>query len=486
VEEGVNAHHETGHTVALSYAFTKAQEEAGVGPFVAGALYLVTIVLATGSHTASASTFYQVWCGGSSGALSNYGEQKEEVLCTGVAGRVFTVNVSEKWVGTIEEITVEHLIPSTAAMVVQNEKGVAAWEVRTPVTPKNILSVGINAGRALLASAGASENSFFGASAGASCTLGSTNTFFGFGAGKNITTGKYNLLMGANAGSLLTTAFQNVALGASSLGNARAVEGTVAIGYKAGGGLVVGVQNTFVGEGAWSSMTEGSGNLSIGYGVGSGVKIANEMLLLGYEASCSEKLSKSAAIGYQAKVEQSESITIGKAGYKVGIGVGKPGYALDVAGEGHFSEGILGGKTLRIEELTTAHGGLTVEGTLTLPSASIVASYIKAEAVEPSKVLPATTPKPSGAENTVVLGVAGVSRKITAAITTKLGTKAYKVKHGLETKALQVGMQNEEAGKELPGEGLFTGYLWKAISLSEIELEFTPAGKEVFFVTVTG
>lgn len=126
-----------------------------------------------------------------------------------------------------------------------------------------------------------------------------------------------------------------------------------------------------------------------------------------------------------------------------------------------------------------------------LGAEAVEAGAIKKEAITAPKALPSTLPA-AGAEKAVVVGVAGVGRKITAVHTGDGGETKIKVKHALETEAVNVVVQKGAETKK-PGENFLNAagagnITWKPISLSEVEVTFgtAPAAKFESFITVTG
>jgi hypothetical protein len=98
-------------------------------------------------------------------------------------------------------------------------------------------------------------------------------------------------------------------------------------------------------------------------------------------------------------------------------------------------------------------------------------------------VIPDVKPVASGVENTVVVGTAGVARKIVAAITGNALETKFKIKHNLETQTLVVEFLT--ATFEQPVTMLAKAV---AISLSEVEVTFTvaPGAKAVFYAVIMG
>ncbi len=139
-------------------------------------------------------------------------------------------------------------------------------------------------------------NTFFGESVGAANTTGHSNAFFGSSAGVANTTGADNAFFGRVAG------FKNTTGGASSF-----------FGTLAGQNNTTGNNNTFFGFAAGALNTTGTNNTAIGSSTDVGAGLTN-----------------ATAIGYGAKVTQSNSLVLGgssEAGFtdtNVGIGTTAP------------------------------------------------------------------------------------------------------------------------------------------------------------------
>jgi hypothetical protein len=114
---------------------------------------------------------------------------------------------------------------------------------------------------------------------------------------------------------------------------------------------------------------------------------------------------------------------------------------------------------------------------------AITSALIANEAVAPVDVKPDVKPVASGVENTVVVGTAGVARKVVAAITGNGVATEFVVKHNLETQTPLVTFLT--AGFSQPVTMLAVSV---ASSLSEVKVTFTlaPGAKAVFYVVIVG
>lgn len=113
----------------------------------------------------------------------------------------------------------------------------------------------------------------------------------------------------------------------------------------------------------------------------------------------------------------------------------------------------------------------------------VTSEAIAKETILPEDVKPDVKPAPSAEENKVVVGTAGIARKIVAAITGNGVATKFKIKHNLETQTAIV--QFLTAGFEEPVTMLAKSV---ATSLSEIEVTFTlaPGAKAVVYVVIVG
>jgi hypothetical protein len=110
------------------------------------------------------------------------------------------------------------------------------------------------------------------------------------------------------------------------------------------------------------------------------------------------------------------------------------------------------------------------------------------EAVTAPKIKKAAKPVPGAESLTAVVGAAGGSRVIEAAITAKSAESTYKIKHGLGslTPAATLIKEKGTAGSET-GPGASTAFKeLKVVNENEIEfvLANSPAAKEVFYVQI--
>lgn len=183
------------------------------------------------------------------------------------------------------------------------------------------------------------SNAFFGQSSGTLNTTGSNNSLFGQAAGASNTTGVLNSFFGYNAGLLNTTGSSNDFFGAFA-GQANSTGGNNSFfGKSAGQTNTTGISNSFFGATAGASNTTGGANVFVGLLAGQTNTVGFQNTVIGSAADLGgNNLSNAAAIGAQARVDQSNSLVLGSingvngatADTKVGIGTTAPAFKLQV------------------------------------------------------------------------------------------------------------------------------------------------------------
>jgi len=146
------------------------------------------------------------------------------------------------------------------------------------------------------------SNSFFGANAGLVNTVGSGNAFFGSGAGKSNQIGNGNSFFGLQAG------FSSNANSNSFFGNDAGVNNTI------------GHSNTFVGQNAGRDNVDGISNTIVGRDAGSSFPGSRNTLIGASSGTNVSGLTNATAIGYNARVAQSNSLVLGS----IDVGAGTP------------------------------------------------------------------------------------------------------------------------------------------------------------------
>jgi Chaperone of endosialidase len=185
-------------------------------------------------------------------------------------------------------------------------------------------------------------NSFFGEFAGADNTFGSSNSFFGNTAGRFTTTGNNNSFFGARAGKQNTTGGSNAFLGFAS--GQQNTEGSSNSFFGSGSGAnnTTGNSNAFFGGAAGIVNTTGSNNTFIGTASGALNITENNNTFIGSQTAGAGGITNATAIGFKAKVTQSNSLILGSinsvnsatADTNVGIGTTAPVTRLHIVTNG--------------------------------------------------------------------------------------------------------------------------------------------------------
>jgi hypothetical protein len=190
------------------------------------------------------------------------------------------------------------------------------------------------------------SNTFTGSGAGTLTVTGSNDTADGNGALGSLTTGSGNTAVGSSALLSVNTGSNNTATGFGALEVNSDGENNTATGYNA---LLInnlGINNTAVGAGALGQNSGAaangfaSNNTAVGDVAGqtNGTGSANTFLGAQADATASS-LYNATAIGFQAKVGESNAIVLGATGansVNVGIGTTTPAATLEVNGTARF------------------------------------------------------------------------------------------------------------------------------------------------------
>jgi hypothetical protein len=183
------------------------------------------------------------------------------------------------------------------------------------------------------------SNNFFGYSAGFKNTTGSENAFFGSAAGTNNTEGWWNSFFGVAAGTSNTKGSSNTFIGgyAGYFNTEGNLNTFVAAGYY----NQTGNENSFFGFSAGDNNRTGNENSFFGRYAGSSNTTESYNTFIGAYSNGHAGITNATALGYKAKVAQSNSLVLGSingvnnatADTKVGIGTTTPLSRLDVRGD---------------------------------------------------------------------------------------------------------------------------------------------------------
>lgn len=183
------------------------------------------------------------------------------------------------------------------------------------------------------------NNNFFGQGAGYSNTSGMDNNFVGIMAGYSNTTGNSNNYFGRRAGYYNTTGEGNSFFGHDA-GEANTGSYNTFVGLVAGINNEAGANNCFFGLAAGGANTTGNENSFFGAMAGTSNTTEHRNTMFGYLSDGATGVTNATAIGYRAKVTQSNSLVLGgvngqngaTAETNVGIGVTNPDRQLTVEG----------------------------------------------------------------------------------------------------------------------------------------------------------
>jgi len=221
------------------------------------------------------------------------------------------------------------------------------------------------------------SNTLVGYQAGYSNTTGFLNSFFGINSGYYNTTGYENSFFGEGAGYSNTTGFLNSFLG-SGAGNSNTTGGANSfVGTNAGNSNTTGGSNSFVGTNAGHSNTTGGSNSFVGYSAGPANTTESNNSFIGAYSDGAGGITNATAIGYQAKVTQSNSLVLGSingvngatANTYVGIGTTNPATELQVISTKSTQPRGISSFQFSNDNLSAIVRGGKARGTATSPSA---------------------------------------------------------------------------------------------------------------------
>ena len=234
------------------------------------------------------------------------------------------------------------------------------------------------------------RNSFLGSEAGSSNTTGNENSFFGFSAGTLNTTGYENSVFGARAGYTNSGGFKNSFFGVEAGNYNTTGYDNSFFGHEAGNRNLTGNHNAFFGKSAGYGHSTGDSNSFIGYGAGSSSTTESDNSYFGAYSDGAAGITSSTALGYRAKVTQSNSLVLGSINgvngavgdTSVGIGTTAPLARLHVQngdiyvgspGKGIILKSPDGKKCMK---LSIDNSGLLVTGSQDCPGATTTQSDI--------------------------------------------------------------------------------------------------------------
>ena len=206
-------------------------------------------------------------------------------------------------------------------------------------------SENIAIGAFALSTNGGDKNTVTGFETMVNNSTGSNNVANGYRALTANISGNKNVALGNDAMLSNSSGYFNTATGAAVLyGNTSGWQNT-ANGYQALFFNISGNNNTAVGYKALFG-NGGSGNTAVGANTGQPILVTTNCTFIGYNAN-GNAFTNATAIGANALVEADNSLVLGSAGVKVGIGVTTPANPLHIMG---------GGDQLQLENFSGAVG----------------------------------------------------------------------------------------------------------------------------------
>jgi hypothetical protein len=211
---------------------------------------------------------------------------------------------------------------------------------------------GSNAGRSNLS---ATRNSFTGSGAGYSNSNGSDNAFFGYDAGYSNTSGGYNSYFGSNAGRSSAMFTSGNSFYGYSAGYFNTASNNSFFGRNAGFFNTTGENNSMFGLDSGQQNTTGSENTFVGHAAGMSNTAESNNSFIGASSDGAAGITNATAIGYRAKVTQSNSLVLGgingvngaTADTNVGMGTTSPNYRLHIYHTGTYPRIYVQGDTGR-------------------------------------------------------------------------------------------------------------------------------------------
>lgn len=195
-----------------------------------------------------------------------------------------------------------------------------------------------------------SGNIVIGKDAGININTSTDNIIVGLSSSNSLLIGNKNISIGTNSQFLNENSNNNISIGVDSLYSNVNSDSNIAIGNSSlyfnesdnnigiGEGTLsattTGNQNVAIGSASFSNNTTGLRNTVIGYNAGNGNTSGNSITLIGRQANVGvDGLSNATAIGANSLVASSNSLVLGAAGTKVGIGTTNPTKDLQVIGD---------------------------------------------------------------------------------------------------------------------------------------------------------
>jgi hypothetical protein len=292
--------------VAGNNALTLSNTALSSAP-VAGSYYQVSYdINTTATGTPGVTIAFGGAVAGSSYGVNADGNQTGQVailLATNANPLTITPN-NATWTGTITNVSIKQITPSSGVQTIRNSDGSVGLETRAGGSGLFSIGIGQDAGlvnqapfnvfmgyQAGRSNVGGIRDTFIGTQAGYANVNGIYSTYIGNGAGASNVNGSYNAMVGVSAGQF------NVTGG-----------GDVLMGYRAGYANTSGSSNSAFGHQSGYNNTSGSANSSFGSGAGSANYTGSNNTYIGASAGASASLitgSNNVFLGYQSGVNLS-------------------------------------------------------------------------------------------------------------------------------------------------------------------------------------
>jgi hypothetical protein len=210
------------------------------GP-VAGKTYQIVFTINT-----TGSNFSNIFFGGVLGAYvgRQINNETQTIVVTAVNSDPLTITPGSTWVGSLDNISIKEITPSSASQVIRNSDNTLGLEIRA-------------GGNSLY-------NTFIGYKAGMANTSGYRNSAMGYQALSSNISGYGNSTQGYQALFSNTTGYRNTAHGSSSLYTNTTGYDNSAFGYQALYYNTTGTFNTALGKSTLYSNSTGISNIAIG------------------------------------------------------------------------------------------------------------------------------------------------------------------------------------------------------------------------------
>jgi hypothetical protein len=231
----------------------------------------------------------------------------------------------------------------------------------TSTTASSAVQIGSSTGQNSINATNAVQ---IGLMAGQNSTSASGSVQIGFSAGQSCPTAVNAVQIGTNTGQSSTDVTNTVQIGTNTGQSSSIVVGSVQIGLNAGRRSITASNAVQIGNGAGSASVNAVGSVQIGHNAGHNASTGSFTTFIGALSDTLDSalsVTKSIAIGYNAKVSGSNMCVIGGTGddaVKVGIGTISPTATLEVVGNiscSSITGSLFGTASIAITSITASH-----------------------------------------------------------------------------------------------------------------------------------